>query len=335
MLTLKKHPDNVEICKLKVGKGKKTVPVFWHPVRNKDLRLSVTDVNTFNSELFRDRFRLSKGQADEIIAGIKNDTTPEGSGLHQKYFKVKKYIEDSLYNEMDLLGSQQEIELCFPPGNDTWCGNSLVCGASSSGKTWHVVSQFKKNLEGPEKDRRQFLIISNEWQNDKTLSQLKENEKYRPYITGIDVSERSLQRSQHDSAQSFFDEEVRPHLEFADRGTVVFLDDPCDACCHKQLRHTINRMLRTSRHDDVSLMFVLHRIASGIWSSQANSSCKFFVLFPRSQRGKCRDFLNKVIGLTLSESREIIHNFSQAGRAMTVRLFSPQCIMTKKRLQLI
>ena len=290
-------------------------------------------MNTFNTEEFRDRFHLSKQQADLIIHSLQTDVTPEG-GLQQKFFKVKKYIENSLYNEMDLRGSKQEIVLDFPPGSDTWGENAMCCGASSSGKTYLVVQKFLRNLEGPEKDRRQFVIISNEWEKDKTLSLLKK-EKYRKYLTGIDVSERSLEMSQHATAQEYFDKEVKPHIEYAEKGTVIFCDDPVDSCVHLQLRKTINRMLRTSRHDAVSLIFVLHSIRSGIWSAQASSSCKYFILFPRSQRGKVRDFLNKEIGLTLAESREAVQHFAQSGRGMTVRLFSPQCLIGTNRLELI
>ena len=48
MLTLKKHPDNVELCLLKTGKKK--VPIFWHPVRNPELRNAVSEaVGTYIS----------------------------------------------------------------------------------------------------------------------------------------------------------------------------------------------------------------------------------------------------------------------------------------------
>lgn len=86
MLTLKKHPDNVQLCKLK--QGKKLIPIYWHPVRNEDLRLAVT-------ELFRDRFQLSETQSEEILDHLHSGTTPEGS-LQKPFFKVKRYISDNL-----------------------------------------------------------------------------------------------------------------------------------------------------------------------------------------------------------------------------------------------
>ena len=60
MITLHKHPENIQICKLK--SKKKTTPVYWHPVRNPQLRMAVQDINSFATEEMRDRFRISKNQ---------------------------------------------------------------------------------------------------------------------------------------------------------------------------------------------------------------------------------------------------------------------------------
>ena len=73
MITLKSHKDNVELCKLK--HGKKLIPVYWHPVRNKDLRLSVTNLEqSWNNEDTRDRFRISKQQMSELLKHLKEHT---------------------------------------------------------------------------------------------------------------------------------------------------------------------------------------------------------------------------------------------------------------------
>jgi hypothetical protein len=331
MLTLKKHKENVEICKMRMGR--KRIPVYWNPIRDPALRLAVTDINSFNSEEFRDEFRLSANQASEILGHLKKNTTPEG-GLQTKHFKVKKFIENSLYTQMNLNGSNQELEVDFPAGCMSWGELSLVCGASSSGKTFHAVEKILRNLNGPMKDRRRFVVISNEWSKDKTLNLLKQ-EKHREHVTGVDISEHAFENSTHSTPEEFFDKEVRGLLDYAEAGTVFLIDDAQDSCCAPILRRRINRMLRTSRHDNVGLIFVLHSIRSGLWSSQASSSCKWFVLFPRSQRGKVRDFLAKNLGCTLAEARNYVADFAQAGRAMSVRLFSPQCLISSKRLQLL
>ena len=333
MLTLKKHPDNVELCLLKTGKKK--VPIYWHPVRNPELRNAVSDVKGFDSEAFRDRFGLSPGQSNEILDHLNSSTTPEGP-LQKVFFKIKRFIEDRLYSEMNLGKSNQELVLPYPPGNDTWGELMLCCGASSSGKSHYLFQRVKDNLDGPEKNRRRFTIISNEYNKDKTIDKLGlRSEKYRNNIHGIDVSESSLENSPHDTGQQFYDKEVKPFIDEARPGQILIFDDSQDACCNVQLRHIINRLQRCARHDGVGLAFILHCIRSGIWSSQASSSCKYFVLFPRSQRGKCRDFLNKELGCTLGEAREHVYDFAQSGRAMTVRLFSPQCLIGEKMIRLL
>ena len=333
MLTLRKHPDNVELCVLKTGKKQRSL--YWHPVRNPELRLAVNDVKGFDSEEFRDRFRLSPGQSDEILDHLNSGTVPEGA-LQKNFFKVKRYIENSLYSEINLGKSKQELVLKYPKGNDTWGEHMVCCGASSSGKSYYLFKRAKNNLDGPEKDRRRFTIVSTEFNKDKTIDQLGlRGEKYRNWIHGIDVSESSLENSEHDSAQQFYDKEVKPFIEEARPGQILIFDDPMDACCSSQLRHAINKCQRCARHDSVGLAFILHCIRSGIWSSQASSSCKYFVLFPRSQRGKCRDFLNREMGCTLSEARQHIFDFAQSGRAMAVRLFSPQCLIGEKMVRLL
>lgn len=331
MLTLKKHPENVELCKLK--SGKKLIPLYWHPVKNESLRLAVTDLKGFNNELFRDRFQVSDKQSEELLDHLNAGTTPEGP-LQKTFFKMKRFISDSLYNEMNLVGSKQELQIHFPPGNDTWPEHCVYAGASNSGKSFDATSRILQNLNGPEKNRRRFTIISNEWNKDKTLEPLK-SEKYRNYVEGIDVSEQSLKNSHHETAKQFFENEVLPSVEHAIQGQVLFFDDPLDSCCPVELRQLINRGIRTFRHNDVGVQFVLHSIRSGIWSSTASSNCKYFVLFPRSQRGKVRDYLNAEMGSTLREAREHVADFAASARAMYVRLFSPQCLINKKMIRLL
>ena len=331
MLTLKKHADNVELCKLK--QGKKTIPVYWHPVKNESLRMAVSDVKGFNNEMFRDRFQLSPKQSDELLDHLNAGTTPEGP-LQKTFFKVKRYITDSLYNEMNLMGSNQQLHIPFPEGNNTWGEHCIYAGASGSGKTYDAISRIIHNLNGPEKHRRRFTIISNGWHKDKTLQPLKV-EKYRNYVHGIDVSHTSLTNSEHETPKQFFEKEVLPFVENASPGQICFFDDNMDSCCPAELRQLINRGIRTFRHNDVGIQFVLHNIRSGIWSSTASSNCKYFVLFPRSQRGKVKMYLKDEMGCTLRESREHVADFSSSGRAMYCRLFSPQCLINKKMIRLL
>ena len=87
MITLDEHPDNILLCKL--SHGKKSQPVWWHPVRNPEMRLAVENLQSFATEEMRDRFHLSQNQMAEILEHIQKGTQPEG-GLQPKYFKLKR-----------------------------------------------------------------------------------------------------------------------------------------------------------------------------------------------------------------------------------------------------
>ena len=331
MLTLTDHPDNVQIAEL--IDGTKRTPIYFHPRKNVDLKIHVEDISEFNTEEFRERFAITRVQASEIMDHLKNDTEPEGS-LQSVFFKVKSFINNSLFIEMDLRSSTtQRIEVNFPPGNSSWGELSIVCGASSSGKTYYIADKVKRNLDGHKKNRRRFIWVSAEWIKDKTVSVLKKD-KYRPYVTGIDVGEQSFVMSTL-TRQAFFEREVRDVIDESQPGTVVIFDDPVDSAISQQLRPFISKLLRTARHDGIGLLYIVHSIKSGSWSSQAHNSVKYFVLFPRSQKGKIRNYLNQDVGLTMKESREHVTDFADSGRVMMVRIHAPQALIGEKLIRLI
>ena len=332
MITLHKHKDNVQLCFLK--DGKKKIPVYWHPIRKKEMRLAVTDIKGFFNEELRDRYKLSELQAERFAKHLSEGTSPE-AGMHQaKFFGVKKHVDDSLYSQMDLLNSPQTLELPFPPGSRTWPELALVVGASSSGKTHFCIDKVISNLKGPEKDKRHFLVVSNEWNRDKTLTHLKK-EQFRRNVRGIDISEETLETSPYSTGNEYFEKIVKPACLNCEEGDCIIFDDNMDSCCAKEMRLLINKLLRTARHSSVGIMFILHSIKSGVWSAQSSNSMKYFVLFPRSQRGKCREFLRTELGTTLGEARNHIADFAQRSRAMIVRLFSPQCLISKNMIRLL
>ena len=90
MLTLKQNPDNVFVCDMRVGKKK--VPVFWHPKKNAELQNQVEDISVFFTPELRDRFELSRDQADDIMLHMKAGTVSEKN--QSKFFKVKKFIQE-------------------------------------------------------------------------------------------------------------------------------------------------------------------------------------------------------------------------------------------------
>ena len=69
MITLSEHPDNVLLCDMRLGK--KTQPVYWHPRKDKNLRMAVDNLGSFNTEKLRDKFKLSYNQMKEILDNLK------------------------------------------------------------------------------------------------------------------------------------------------------------------------------------------------------------------------------------------------------------------------
>lgn len=329
MLTLQKHPDNVEICKL--VSGKKKIPVMWHPTEQESLRNAVTDLSSFDTERFRDRFELTGEQSGEIFGGLKTNTVHEKN--QQKYFLVKRHIRDRLLQEMDVSDTNQHFEVNFDE-NLEHTGHWLVVSSTGGGKTFFCAQMCLRNLDGPKALRRHILVISSEWRADKSLAPLKQD-KHMQYVTGVDVSEESLKNSQYDTAQEFFDNEVRLRCENMPRGGICLFDDAMDSCCPSQLRTLINKMLRVSRHQGTSILVILHSIRSGAWSSQAYNSIRALVLFPRSQKNKIVNFLNRDIGMPLKEARRTIREFAQVSRTMICRIQAPECLIGSQILKLL
>ena len=331
MLTLTPHPDNVGLATL--IDGKHTRPIYFHPTKNTELRLEIDDISTYNTQEFRDRFSLTRVQAETIMNHITNDTEPDGA-LQKVFFKVKTFVNNALYTEMDLRSSDQIIQVDFPKGKDTWGEHAIYCGSSGSGKTFALASKVQRNLDGKKRDRRKFFWVSAEFNKDKTLKTLKKD-RYRYNFSGTDIGEQAFALSQYESREEFFEKEVRNVVEQLPPGSVLVVDDGLDSAIAGQLRPYIAMLLRTARHDGLSVHYIVHSIRSAAWSQQAHNSVKYFVLFPRSQRGKIRAYLNTDIGLTMREAREAVQDFGDAGRVLHVRIHAPQSLISEKLIRLI
>ena len=68
--------------------GKSETPIYWYPYRDAERKIQVANIQEYNTEDFRDRFNLSKAQAEEIMKHIVAKTTPEG-GLQNKFFRLR------------------------------------------------------------------------------------------------------------------------------------------------------------------------------------------------------------------------------------------------------
>ena len=328
MLTLHKSDDNVYVCDL--VENKQVTPVFWHPKINADLRNSVTDLDFFNDEYFRDRFELSREQASDIFGSLKKGGTLESN--QSKFFKVKRHVTDSLETEMNLSGTNGKFAIRFPPG-DTFEGHSLICGGTNSGKTYSAVERILTNLKGPKKDRRQFLVFSAEYDKDKTLAPLK-HERFRDYVIGVDCSESAVRDSQWKNADEYFQNEVMFMVNAAPPCVILF-DDAMDMAFPNQMRTLIQRLLRVGRHELKNIIVILHSIRSAAWSTQAHQSAKYLFLYPRSQKGKIIQYLNRDLGIPLGKARDHVRAFSQTGRVMIVRLHSPELLLGEQLIRLI
>ena len=330
MLTLTQNDKTIQIAKL--VEGKSTTPIFWHPTQTDELMNSVHNLGTFNDSYFRDRFELSDSQANEIFQGLADERVVEKN--QSKYFRVKRHIKDSLMTKMDISDTSGEFIIDFEENPNEYTHHMLLAGGTASGKTHHAREMILRNLNGPKKLRRHFLIISSEWSEDSTLKPLKK-EKYRQWVQGVDVSENSLKDSEWNSKEEYFANEVKIRVEHAPRGAVCLIDDGMDSCCPTLLRRLVNRGLRVFRHQGISLMVIVHSIRSSAWSSQAYNSIRYLVLFPRSQRGKITNYLNIDIGMRLKEARETVREFSQTGRHMIVRIHAPECLIGPKLIKIL
>jgi len=332
MLTLSHHADNQEI--LGMYKGRKRTPIYWHPVNNTELQNSMDGLDYFfKNEDFRDRFQLNEEEAHDICACL---SCGEVSQKHQrKYFQCKKYISESLLTEMDLSGTDQVFKISFLKGSDTYPWVRFVCGGSGSGKTHHVLDQIIDNLDGPARDRRFFIYCSAEWTLDKTLSRLKQD-KYKHYYRGIDISEEAVKNFEG-TPEEFFEQNVLFFTETAPKGSVLICDDAMDTnpIVSELCRKLIIRTMRVGRHRGLGLIYLLHKLKSGSWSSQAYSSAKYIVVFPRSQKNKIRDLLEVDFGIPKKQSRQLVTDFANTGRAMIIHMHSPNYIMNDKLLRLI
>jgi len=334
MLTFENGNEHVEISKIKQAKNKKQTPVYWSPVIREDMRNSIDDLGYyFKNEDFRDRFQLSQQQADSIQEAMIQGTICER--FQQKHFKCKKFIHDSLNTEMDLSNTEQEFVFSFPPGSDSYAFAHFCCGSSGAGKTRFCVDLLKANMDGPAKDRRNFIYVSNEFNIDRTLEPLKAN-KYKDYFTGVDISENTIRDSQHDP-QAFFENEVKLRIDTAPKGTVVVCDDCPDShpVVADAMRKLIIKLQRVGRHTGVGLIFLLHKLSAGLWSSQAYSSAQNLIVFPRSMKNRIRDLMEKELGIPRREAMRHIHDFSQTGRAMIIRQHSPALLQNKKLIRLL
>ena len=90
MLTLTAHKDNQEILSIvPSGKSKKKTPLYWHPIKNLELRNSMESLDYFfMNEDFRDRFQLNRDESAAIKDCLANDAYRNGPEREQAKNRV-------------------------------------------------------------------------------------------------------------------------------------------------------------------------------------------------------------------------------------------------------
>ena len=339
MLTLQKTPEGTEIAKLYNSENDKNPqPVYWNPKKEPKLKMGIDDVSNYTgSTEFRDYYKLSVLEARAISDALKRGKdVPDGvKGLQNKFFTVKKDLERKLFTEMDLGDSNQFLRVDFPTDKNEWSGLHICIGCSNSGKTHHTTRLIKANLDGPKRERRQFVYASTELTKDKTLKNLM-SDRYMGYVVGVDLSNDAFKESEAGSVEEWFAKDIKPFLSNVPPGGHIVLDDPRDSEAARFLMRWQNTAYRTLRHRGVGLTSIQHSMRGGRWSSQAYSSVKFVHTFPRgSGKGKLVDYLSKDIGVPLRLAREYVNRFADQGRVMTIRMHSPVCLIGPKGLILL
>ena len=281
------------------------------------------DSNNFlESEEFREHYNLTRTEGKVLKKALHSDIVPEGKFLKEKFYKIRKDLNNRLYNELDLRGTDKSISWKYPPNPKEWAGTIICIGSSNSGKTFLVASHCEEALR--RKKKRKFIYMSPEFAEDRTLQKLRNNKRWMKYFTGIDVSDRAFKDSEKGSPQQWWDEVIFPKLEAAEEGTVIIMDDNKDSEVWRQSRTFMNKYMRTGRHKKVGLVSIQHEVRGSQDTAQAYSSVKTVILFPRAGgKGKQVDFLHEMTGVTLRRAHELVEIFAESGRWMSIHSWSP------------
>jgi len=144
--------------------------------------------NFLDSDQFREHYTLTRKEGKVLKKSLHSDIVPEGKFLKDKFYTIRKDLNQRLYNELDLRGSNKSITWKYPPKPKEWSGTTIAIGSSNSGKTFLVSSHIEEALR--RKKKRKFIYMSPEFSIDLTLQKLRNNKRWMRYFTGIDVSDK-------------------------------------------------------------------------------------------------------------------------------------------------
>ncbi len=342
MLTLVKTADAVPIVSIYSGKSKKPndTVYFTHETKKDNQNVAKADgvLHLHKNELKRE-FRLNESDYKEVCRMIDAEEEPEQSDpLRHEFWQILERYENFLQREM-WIGDDEEsrFEMNFPLKKDDWPGTMTCIGSSGSGKTWHVVEMIKRYFKAaPVHNRRQVVWLSPELKIDKTLAKLRDNDRYRLWFHGIDISEKHLKEKGIDAA-SFYQKEITEKIDGMGENLILVLDDFPDAAraLYPFLERFYNSMLRVARHRNYGVISLIHTYAHGKASSQALQSNKSCVFYPRSQQSRCIQFMRDYLQLSTSNAKELVKKFASLGRWMCIQMHSPVCCYNESYLVLL
>jgi len=343
MLTLVKTKDAVPIVGIYSGKKTKRpdeMVYFTHDTKkdNQNMASAAGVLHLHKSEIKRE-YRLNDSDYEEVCRMIDEEEEPEqGDPLRHEFWKILERYESYLQREM-WIGDDEDVrfEMNFPVKKDDWPGTMTCIGSSGSGKTYHVVEMIRRYFTAtPVHSRRQVVWLSPELKIDKTLSKLRDNERYRMWFHGIDISEKNLREKGLDAA-SFYQKEITQKIDGMGDNLILVLDDFPDAAraLYPFLERFYNSMLRVARHRNYGVISLIHTYAHGKASSQALQSNKTIVFYPRSQQARCIQFMRDYLQLNTGHAKELVKKFASLGRWMALQMHSPVCVYNESYLVLL
>ena len=281
-----------------------------------------------DSDEFRERYDLSKKEGLELKAALRQDKVPDGK-LKKEFYRIRRDLNSRLFSEIDLRGTDAEIFWKYPQKISDWPESAIIIGSSASGKTY---LQAKRNEEAlKRKKKRTFVYVSPELNIDTTLKSLRNQKRWIKYFIGIDVSETAFKESELGSIDEWWESEILPLLEKQPPGTMFVLDDAPSAPVHRQLQKLLIKFLKTGRHKKWGVTSLQHNIRNGKWTTQAFSSVKHVVLFPRAGgKGKVINYLNENFGIRLRQAHSLVDIFGASGRWMSIHTWSPTVLFGPK-----
>jgi len=281
-----------------------------------------------DSDGFRERYTLSRTEGKSLKKALQSDIVPESS-LKSKFYHIRRDLNQRLFTEIDLRGTDHKISWRYPDDVKAWPETQILIGSSNSGKTFRAVSQIIEALK--RRKKRKFVYVSPELSTDTTLKKILNQKKWLKWFTGIDVSDKSFEEWQADNdgggPDDWWNKGILPILLEQEPGTTIVLDDAPDSKIHKHLQKFLIKYLRTGRHKAIGIISIQHNVRGGRWTSQSFSSVKWVVLFVRGAgKGKMVEFLYETLGVGRRKARELVEIFGEYGRAMVVHQFSPTVV---------